>query len=164
MQLVITIIISTIIAILVSVTCILVYDQLDQKRQKDAPFELLKKDVKKVASDFERDGVGSFPIAIVVHDHFIFMLDTKLEKSIIYGDAFAITENIMIADVEKGKLPEVITNANLSIKEILEKLDKDGEVWLSYQVNNQEISKGESGKIYLFKGKSHIFGGGPVTP
>lgn len=151
------VIVSAIVATIVSCACIFVYDVLDQIREKNAPKNNLKKAVKELAASFNPD---SIPVAIGSNEYFFLVLDEKLEKSIVYGDASAVTENIMIADVEKGKMPQVITTANIPIEKILEKLDKKGEVWLSYQVHNQEISKGQSGELYLFKGKDHIFGGG----
>lgn len=85
--------------------------------------------------------------------YYSFVFDEKLHKILLHPSVELI-----------DTLPTGITNANISIKDMNDKLAETGAVWIEYEFYNPETGNVDSKTTYLVKHAGYVFGAGYYSP
>lgn len=86
-------------------------------------------------------------------DHYSFVLDEKLTKLVAHPREELI-----------NTLPDGLSNADIPISEMIERLDQYGSTWVHYKFLNPETGNVDPKTTYLEKHGEYIYGAGFYSP
>ena len=85
--------------------------------------------------------------------YYSFVVDEKLEKILLHPREELI-----------DTMPKGLTNANISIQEMNERLSDQGETWINYEFYNPITGNVDPKTTYLVSHEGYVFGAGFYSP
>ena len=105
-----------------------------------------------------QETIGSFngtldSIVLTEGKYYSFVVDEKLEKILLHPREELI-----------DTMPKGLTNANISIEKMNERLSDQGETWIEYEFYNPITGNVDPKTTYLVSHEGYVFGAGFYSP
>ena len=105
-----------------------------------------------------QETIGSFngtldSVVLTEGKYYSFVVDEKLEKILLHPREELI-----------DTMPKGLTNANISIEKMNERLSDQGETWINYEFYNPITGNVDPKTTYLVSHEGYVFGAGFYSP